>query len=626
MKLEVRKQKKTKNYNVKESLIINAKGVTLIALVITMIILLILSGVAIATLTGENGLFARAKQAKENYSISSAKEKLQLAISDLMVEQTSKGENLTKEDLPKINNNEIDVKSTETFPVEVICENYIFSVDENFTVTYVREASGTVVTFTTEPENYTNKGEVKILVKISNPKGIKSIQKPRETDRILAQGQKEVGIDYKVTKNGHYIFTIVDEEGKETVKDIYIDLIDKLEPLDFTPEIQKDGSNITIIENGQDAESNEISTKSGIDYYEYYIIDSNNKEAKYETNEIKNLPVGNYKVYVIAYDRAGNSKKSGIIKFELTRKYTKISTEGYHNLAIDDNGNLLSWGGTSGYLEDGITSYDRGVNVNNRIPQLRTNFISYKIAARFRHSLIIDSDGNLWSSCIGDGTNEYGELGNGTTDTTLGLVKVMSGTKFINITVGDYHSLAIDEEGNLWAWGLNVSGQVGDGTTINKLSPVQIMKGTKFTQISAGGNHSLAIDEEGNLWAWGNNAVGQLVVGTTKDKTSPVQIMKGTKFTQISAGGEHSLAIDKEDNLWSWGRNYKGQLGDGTLSTRSYPIQIQVKTKFVQIAAGRMHSLAIDEEGKLWGWGSNSVFELGYEAGNNYNYIPTQIN
>ncbi|CDB32199.1 ig-like domain-containing protein [Clostridium sp. CAG:575] len=69
---------------------------------------MILSGVAIATLTGENGLFARAKQEKENYSISSAKEKLQLAISDLMVEQTSKGENLTKE--------------YETSPVSILAE------------------------------------------------------------------------------------------------------------------------------------------------------------------------------------------------------------------------------------------------------------------------------------------------------------------------------------------------------------------------------------------------------------------------------------------------------------------------------------------------------------------------
>ena len=298
----------------------STKAITLIALIITIILLLILSSLAIATLTGENGLFARAKQAKENYSVSSAKEKLQLAISDLMVEQTSKGENLTKEDLPKINNNEIDVKSTETFPVEVICENYIFNVDENFTVTYVREASGTVVTFTTEPESYTNKDEVKILVKISNPKGIKSIQKPGETDRILAQGQKEVGIDYKVTKNGHYIFTIVDEEGKETVKDIYIDLIDKVEPKDFVPtakNITLEGFTISI--DVEDGDETETSTKSGIEKYEYYIkASSESKYNKYETEESSYTITGlnkdtKYSVYVIAYDKARNYKKSTTI-------------------------------------------------------------------------------------------------------------------------------------------------------------------------------------------------------------------------------------------------------------------------------------------------------------------------
>ena len=75
------------------------KGITLIALVITIIVLLILSRVAIATLTGENGLFTRAKQAKENYSINSAKEKIGLAVSNLIVEQSCNGGNLTKEDL-----------------------------------------------------------------------------------------------------------------------------------------------------------------------------------------------------------------------------------------------------------------------------------------------------------------------------------------------------------------------------------------------------------------------------------------------------------------------------------------------------------------------------------------------
>ena len=40
-------------------------GITLVALIITIIILLILAGITIGALTGENGLFTRAKQAKE---------------------------------------------------------------------------------------------------------------------------------------------------------------------------------------------------------------------------------------------------------------------------------------------------------------------------------------------------------------------------------------------------------------------------------------------------------------------------------------------------------------------------------------------------------------------------------
>ena len=67
--------------------ILNKNGITLIALVITIIVLLILAGVAIATLTGENGLFARAKQAKQTQTESEMKEKLNLSIQELQVEK-----------------------------------------------------------------------------------------------------------------------------------------------------------------------------------------------------------------------------------------------------------------------------------------------------------------------------------------------------------------------------------------------------------------------------------------------------------------------------------------------------------------------------------------------------------
>ena len=56
------------------------KGITLIALVITIIILLILAGISIAMLTGENGLLTKASEASEKYKIEAAREKILLAI------------------------------------------------------------------------------------------------------------------------------------------------------------------------------------------------------------------------------------------------------------------------------------------------------------------------------------------------------------------------------------------------------------------------------------------------------------------------------------------------------------------------------------------------------------------
>ena len=56
------------------------KGITLIALVITIIVLLILAGVSIAMLTGQNGILTQAQNAKTTNENKSAEEKVKLAI------------------------------------------------------------------------------------------------------------------------------------------------------------------------------------------------------------------------------------------------------------------------------------------------------------------------------------------------------------------------------------------------------------------------------------------------------------------------------------------------------------------------------------------------------------------
>ena len=395
------------------------KGITLIALVITIIVLLILAGITIATLTGQNGLFARAKQSKFEYEVSAAKEKLELAITDLRIEKVSKGEDLQKEHLLELNSEDIQIGSIEAFPIEAICDKYKFEIDENFAVKYVGEVDGTLVTYTTEPEGYTNQDKIKISIKVVNSKGIQTIEKPNG-EKIQAEGQTEIKFDYEVTANGTYTFKVIDNTNKEVIKNIVINKIDKLEPLDFTPTIENvTKTGFTVIANANDAEADGTNSKSGIQRYEYYIKEETEKDyTKHETNEgkysITNLKPGTrYNVYVVAYDKANNSKNSEVILCE-----TDVETK---EIYIDSiNGNDENGDGTkekpystlekiaqNGIIEPGI-KYNINLNdgeytIGNKFANLNCNQ-SINIYGKKEKTKIIAND--IYSN-YGGGNGNY---------------------------------------------------------------------------------------------------------------------------------------------------------------------------------------------------------------------------
>ena len=74
----------------------NTKGITLIALIITIIILLILAGVAIRFTIGEDGIFDKSKKSAETYNEEAAKERLEIALADCSTEKYS-NENYSEE-------------------------------------------------------------------------------------------------------------------------------------------------------------------------------------------------------------------------------------------------------------------------------------------------------------------------------------------------------------------------------------------------------------------------------------------------------------------------------------------------------------------------------------------------
>lgn len=255
---------------------------------------------------------------KKDYTAVEDKEKIEQQIDNLRQEQEKKGEKLKITDLPKINNEEIDVRSVQQFPVKVLCNGHRFEIDSNFNVNYIEDTDETIVTYTTEPKGYTNQDNVQILIMINNSKGIKSIQKPESNNIIYVYGKNKVVIDYDVVSNGTYIFKVTDVDGKEISKDVVIDQIDKIEPKSVEIEC-KPGIRATTIEiNAKDSDKIDNSTKSGIDKYEIFLNNQKIGETSENRYRITNLNKNiEYSAYVIAYDKAGNFKQSEMAYFTI---------------------------------------------------------------------------------------------------------------------------------------------------------------------------------------------------------------------------------------------------------------------------------------------------------------------
>jgi alpha-tubulin suppressor-like RCC1 family protein len=273
------------------------------------------------------------------------------------------------------------------------------------------------------------------------------------------------------------------------------------------------------------------------------------------------------------------------------------------------------------------------------------------IAAGSTYSLALDSDGSVWA--WGNNTNGQlgnGNSGTGAQEVTPVKVKGENGVGVLtNVTAiagGQLHPLALDSDGNVWSWGFNSDGQLGDGTTTNRSTPARV-KGENgvgllenVTAISAMGYFSVALDDNGNVWAWGSG--GQLGDGTTTDRSTPVQV-KGENgvgllenVTMIASGYSHTIALDSDGNVWSWGRNGSGQLGDGNGGPGAQevtPVKVKgengtgVLTGVTTVVAGYFHSLALDSDGSVWAWGDNTNGQLGNgDSGTGvYESIPAQV-
>ena len=195
----------------------NKRGITLVALVITIVILLILAGISIQAITN-TGLFANAKKAKEKSIEGQLKEEISLAIQSIQTEEIYKGNSVTLETLAGGQlEKELKDITAELTDGEINGEykDYEYTIDSNLNVTINGPVTGVRIKGSAEVQTgyVFEGGTVEIKVTASITEGtITGIEAPEEaTIKTDTSATEKV---YTVNKNGAYTFKIISDAGK----------------------------------------------------------------------------------------------------------------------------------------------------------------------------------------------------------------------------------------------------------------------------------------------------------------------------------------------------------------------------------------------------------------------------
>ena len=173
-------------------------------------------------------------------------------------------------------------------------------------------------------------------------------------------------------------------------------------------------------------------------------------------------------------------------------------------------------------LEDRLCNMPFIKNISLTRRKTTTSSIFLGEVSAFSQTMYISGS----TKTFGWGLNSNGQIGDNTITLRCTPVSVVGATKtFCEIRAGNIHTVAIDKNGRAWAWGNNSQGQLGDNSITNKSTPISVAGATKtFCKITGGACHTIAIDKDGRVWAWGFNNNGELGDTTTLSRLTPVRV------------------------------------------------------------------------------------------------------
>ena len=261
-------------------------------------------------------------------------------------------------------------------------------------------------------------------------------------------------------------------------------------------------------------------------------------------------------------------------------------------------------------------------------------------------SLALAGDGSIW---VWGSTIHLEPLRDGKYKEHLHPEKLNVDLRLQSISTSGGHACGIDAQGNVHCWGTNDYGELGDGTQDARPTPKRVELPEPATFVSVSGHHSCVILKSAAVYCWGLDPLGRpldppdeppggLPEGLPIDSLSPLGNtralsppphhtvdprhpqpklhadkkpvrIEGLDDTVAIALGEatsttpYACALGRDSIVRCWGANDRGQLADGTYIHRSTPMPIKTMTDAISIHAAGSRACVIRKDHSLWCWG-----------------------
>ena len=280
------------------------------------------------------------------------------------------------------------------------------------------------------------------------------------------------------------------------------------------------------------------------------------------------------------------------------------------------------------------------------------NIIVKKIYSGWEHNIIISNTNEIYSfgnnnkfQCGVPFSDDY-KKDNETIKNPKNISSINGGIKGISAACGNEHTLILDENRNVYAFGSNEDGVLGvENHDLKSYSFIKVDFGNyngRIKDISAGTIHNIALTEDGKIFSWGSAQGGQLGLSEnylisqnfknfSTSTPSLVEIKQDLnldepmRIIKIACGEAHTIVLNSKKEVYSWGFGSNGQLGlgfcedsfelgTGLSKSRIFtPKKIQTlqNKKISDIQCGKTFSMFIDSNGGLYSCGVNDLHQLG---------------